>query len=199
MGFHVLADIWFDRCLCGFAEQWRTQRQQNKVRRQKKKSYVVGLSCLCWLLTAAKPLLMLVPFNVSTRKLFFCLLKEKCIFYKEVTELCLWTAGLQCSFGSFLSFPVTVRFKDRMRSKVKTDCCSLLQTLSCKRIERKRHTVNVECRLERLVFNGKWKSFNCELKADDKSDYWCTSEVINVYCVPALQHVEFLTPCLILQ
>lgn len=33
------------------------------------------------------------------------------------------------------------------------------------------------------TFKGKWKTFQCELKACDKSNYCCTSEVINAYCV----------------
>ena len=43
---------------------------------------------------------------------------------------------------------------------------------------------DVERNQKRLSFNGKWKSCNCELKAVDKCDYWCTSDVIDGVFLP---------------
>lgn len=64
------------------------------------------------------------------------------------------------------------------RSEVKTDCWSLSLQENSEPSKKK----DVERNQKRLTFNGKWKSFNCELKG-----WWqvwlLASEVINVYCV----------------
>lgn len=55
--------------LCGAVKNFLWGRRWKSEER--KKSYVVGLSCLCWLLTAVKLLLMLATLCVNTRELDF--------------------------------------------------------------------------------------------------------------------------------
>ncbi len=61
--------------LCGAVKNFLWGRRWKSEERRK--SYVVGLSCLCWLLTAVKLLLMLATFN--TRKL-----------NSHATQKCVW-------------------------------------------------------------------------------------------------------------
>lgn len=44
MGIYAVADIWYEWCLFGFAEQWGTFcESEDESPKEEKKSYIVGL------------------------------------------------------------------------------------------------------------------------------------------------------------